>query len=257
MRWQEWRPTYEAIVADLALDPAADDASARRLRDLLDAAAGQRAWRVAEERLRGRPAVVVGCGPSLNGLEPPALVGQAQAGSRRQGPDGGEERKSRRDGMTDSWENRRCIVAADGASTRLMEIGVLPDIVVTDLDGAPEGLAWAASGGAVLLVHAHGDNADRLGAVPGLARRGPVAGTCQGDPNDLAPLRNLGGFTDGDRAVLLCEALGSTGARLAAFDLDAAPSRYSHRFDPARKPRKLAWAARILDDAARRFPIVR
>jgi hypothetical protein len=98
-------------------------------------------------------------------------------------------------------------------------------------------------------VHGHGDNLDRLDdLVPQL---GPfVAGTHQwaGDEAiDLRPLRNVGGFTDGDRAVALCEAYGVREVRLACFDFDAPPSRYSHAWDPTTKPRKLAWAKRIID----------
>jgi uncharacterized Rossmann fold enzyme len=137
--------------------------------------------------------------------------------------------------------------ACDGAVARLRELGVVPHLTVTDLDGEPDALRWAAEAGSMMVVHAHGDNRD---ALPLVSRFGPqVLGTHQVEPTpDLAPLVNVGGFTDGDRAVVLCEHLGALRVRLVGFDLEAPPSVYSHRWDPATKTRKLAWAQRIIED---------
>lgn len=207
-------------MADFGWDPADDMAAAQRLRALVP----RGGWRHVGTELKHRPrAVVLGCGPGLDDWN--ADVGDA------------------------------VIVAADGATSRLRQLGIVPRVVVTDLDGRLEDLQWAAEQGASLVVHAHGDNQDALDAVPDL---GPfVAGTCQCDAAGLEPLRNVGGFTDGDRAALLCWSMGVRRIELACFDMDAAPSEHSHRFDPAIKPRKLAWAKRILGDAvAAGAPIV-
>ncbi len=211
-----WRPTYEAILADFGWDAAADIASAKRLQ----AMAPKGAWRHVGTELKNRPrAVIVGCGPALESLRASDL------------PEG-------------------VVVAADGATSRLRELGIVPRVVVTDLDGDPEALLWAAQQGSSMVVHAHGDNPERLELVPELGAL--VAGSCQCDPTGLEPLRNLGGFTDGDRAALLCEAMAVRDIALSCFDFEAPPSKYSHQFDPGLKARKLDWARRVMEEAVGR-----
>ncbi len=213
----EWPDQYAAILREFGWSEADDRAAADALRALLPR---RDTFRHVGTELKHRPlATVVGCGPALDDLEANYLEG--------------------------------IVVAADGAATRLMELGVVPRVVVTDLDGPDDGLRWAAAQGSSMVVHAHGANRD---ALPLAAELGPfVAGTYQSTPAEaLQPLRNLGGFTDGDRAVRLCEAYGVRTVRLAGFDLDATPGRYSGTWDPATKPAKLAWARRILDGVRKR-----
>ncbi len=204
---------YEDILADFGWRESADAASAHALHARLT---GHDAFRDVGTELKHRPRViVVGCGPTLDSVKASNL------------PEG-------------------IVVAADGATSRLREIGVLPRVVVSDLDGDVDDLAWAAQQGASFVVHAHGDNQDRLQAIEHL---GPfVAGTYQStaDPA-LLPMRNIGGLTDGDRAVSLCERFRVKEVMLACFDFDAPPSRYSHHWDPDTKGRKLAWARRIIE----------
>ena len=214
MEWADWAPHDGAIRAEFGYGVAADRSAALQLRGLLPQPAPS--WRMLGVQLRNRRNLaILGCGPSLERTPPALLAGKV-------------------------------VVAADGASTWLRENGLLPNVVVTDLDGDEEDLVWAAAQGALMVVHAHGDNEDALrGVVP---RLGPLVwGTHQVEPAaELEPLRNLGGFTDGDRAVLLCEALGARNATLHGFDPEQSPSRYSGRFDPATKPAKLRWAERIV-----------
>jgi 2-amino-4-hydroxy-6-hydroxymethyldihydropteridine diphosphokinase len=213
--WREWQAFDQQIRADFSYPVEADHRAARRLRDLVPA---DHRLRDLVPLMRGRTDVtIVGCGPSLEG--------------------------ARVDGL---------VVAADGATEWLREQGVAPAVVVSDLDGDPQSLEWAAKRGAYVLAHAHGDN---LQAIHDVAPRlGPrLYGTYQGPPvPGLAPLGNVGGFTDGDRAVVLAEHLGARRARLVGFDFDAPPTRYSHRWDPATKMRKLAWAQRVVQDVRRR-----
>lgn len=209
----DWAPLYAGILQEFGWTESADRRAAETLHDLLPP---QDRWKHVGTELKHRRAVtVVGAGPALERLTTtdfPAGV----------------------------------VVAADGAAERLRELGIVPRVVVTDLDGDPDALRWAAAQGAAMVVHAHGDNRDRLAMV---AELGPfVCGTYQSTPDPaLAPLHNLGGFTDGDRAVVLCEAYDVRVVSLVAFDFEAEPSRYSHTWDPATKPRKLAWAKRIIE----------
>lgn len=89
------------------------------------------------------------------------------------------------------------LIAADGATTALLEEGLLPSIIVTDLDGNMDNIIDANKKGSILYVHAHGDNIDKIEKyVPQLNN---IIPTTQAEPENL--LENYGGFTDGDRAV--------------------------------------------------------
>jgi uncharacterized Rossmann fold enzyme len=219
MEWAAWEPRYRAICAQFGYREEDDLAAARELRALVPATSRFRDLGV---QVRNRRDVcVVGAGPSLERTRPDALAG-------------------------------RIVVACDGAATWLREGGLVPHLVVTDLDGAPADLEWAAAHGSAMVAHAHGDNRE---AIRDLAPRlGPqLYGTYQCAPRpELEPMRNVGGFTDGDRAVLLCEELGARSVLLFGFDFGAPPSRYSHRWDPATKSAKLAWAERLVGEAAAR-----
>jgi 2-amino-4-hydroxy-6-hydroxymethyldihydropteridine diphosphokinase len=213
MQYDAWRPTMEAIRREFGYDASRDLEAAVLLRTMVPATSRFRDLGV---QVRNRANLVVaGAGPSLEAA-PPAVF---------------------RD---------KVVVACDGATARLRELGVVPHLVVTDLDGEPEALAWAAALGSHMVAHAHGDNMPALRAL--VPRLGAVYGTHQVEPSPaLAPLENVGGFTDGDRAVLLCEHLGARAALLVGFDFDAEPSRYSHKWDPATKGAKLGWARRIVE----------
>jgi len=116
---------------------------------------------------------------------------------------------------------RITIVGVDGASRLLLETGILPHVVVTDLDGGDEPLLECCRRGSSMVVHVHGDN---IGAftrlVPAFRRAGcRVAVTRQTLLRGLSSRTVfIGGFTDGDRAVHLCILAGSTPV-LVSMDL--------------------------------------
>ena len=58
--------------------------------------------------------------------------------------------------------NNYTIVCADGAVTALLEEEVIPDIVVTDLDGKIEDIIDSNRKGAIMVVHAHGNNIENI-----------------------------------------------------------------------------------------------
>ena len=97
------------------------------------------------------------------------------------------------------------VVAVDGATKLLLEHGIKPSIVVSDLDGSWFAIE-KASKYAVIVVHGHGDNLFALKEV--VPRLENVCGTVQVLPSPLT--FNVGGFTDGDRAIsmiLFCKLL--------------------------------------------------
>ncbi len=58
------------------------------------------------------------------------------------------------------------IIAADGASAAFMDMGRVPEVICTDLDGNSESdiekEILACELGSIVLIHAHGDNLDKL-----------------------------------------------------------------------------------------------
>jgi hypothetical protein len=115
------------------------------------------------------------------------------------------------------------LVSADGATTALIEQKIAPDIVATDLDGNLDDILLANVRGANIVVHAHGDNIDKIASLTPFFTS--VLGTTQAQP--VGNLYNFGGFTDGDRALFLAVALGASEITLAGMDFGDVVTRYS------------------------------
>jgi hypothetical protein len=136
-------------------------------------------------------------------------------------------------------------IVAGSASGRVLALGIVPDILVTDLDGDIAPQLEISSKGAVTLIHAHGDNMDLITRyAPEF--EGPVVLTTQSEPSNT--VYDFGGFTDGDRAVCMARHFGSR-VRLLGFDF--ANPYPKPGGDPAFKARKLRWAERIIDTVLR------
>jgi uncharacterized Rossmann fold enzyme len=133
------------------------------------------------------------------------------------------------------------IISADGATGELVKKGIFPDIFTTDLDGNVEAQILANGKGAVAVIHAHGDNIQRLkDYVPFFP--GKITPTTQAKPFDK--VYNFGGFTDGDRAVMMARHFGATRILLIGFDFINA--RKQRDKDMGVKRRKLEWAHRLI-----------
>lgn len=115
------------------------------------------------------------------------------------------------------------LVAADGATTALIEQRIAPDIIVTDLDGNLDDILAANLRGANIVVHAHGDNSNKIANITPFFTN--VLGTTQAQP--LSNVYNFGGFTDGDRALFLSVALGASEIILAGMDFGDIVTKYS------------------------------
>ncbi|MEM2904576.1 MAG: 6-hydroxymethylpterin diphosphokinase MptE-like protein [Candidatus Bathyarchaeia archaeon] len=193
-----WMPWYQKIAEMLRLDRGRDEEATRILSALLEGRDTRPA--ALEERLKGRPVLVFGAGPSL-------------------------ERNLREvdlPRLSSDW----VVVAADGATTALTRFGKrMPDIIVTDLDGWMPDILAAHSQGAAVVVHGHGDNIRQLRRYVPLL--GSALGTTQVEPQPR--VYNLGGFTDGDRAVFLAYAMRAETIALAGMDLGTVIGRYSKR----------------------------
>jgi uncharacterized Rossmann fold enzyme len=207
MDYQTWLPVYERILADFGYDRAGDERARDRLAGLVAAFDESRLG-----SLDGASVAVAGAAPSLESEADVAAGADA-------------------------------VIAASVAADRLREVGVTVDLMVTDLDKTPGTARELTREGTPVAVHAHGDN------VPAVERWVPrfdgdnVLPTTQAEPK--GPVRNYGGFTDGDRAAFLADAFGAAELRFPGWDFD-------DESVGAEKRAKLAWAERLLHWLERR-----
>ena len=89
-------------------------------------------------------------------------------------------------------------IAADSSLKPLLENGIIPDIIVTDLDGDEDAIKKLSKKKSIFVIHAHGDNIKKLQMVKEIKN---CIGTTQTTP--FNKIQNFGGFTDGDRGVFL------------------------------------------------------
>ena len=204
MQFATWEPLYQSILKDFGFSPEMDEEAAMLLAKLLRDR--EPLLCAAKTIVAGHRVVVCGNAPTLD----KELVGLQE-----------------RDAV---------FLAADGATAVLLRHGIVPDMVVTDLDGPFPAILKANQMGSMVVVHAHGDNLDALNRyVPQLER---IIGTVQCRP--MPGLYNFGGFTDGDRCVFLAKELGAASITLVGFD-------YEDESVTPRKKRKLEWAKRLIE----------
>jgi len=215
-QWQHW---YNRIIEELNYDPIEDRRAAKILSHLLQDK--QIPLEELKRRIEGRPTIIFGAGPSL---------------------ETDIERIAHNTRLLETCS----LITADGATTGLITISRKnPDIVVTDLDGKIEDILAANNQGAIIVVHAHGDNIPLLQRYVGQLSK--VLGTTQVEP--CGGLRNFGGFTDGDRAVFLAEALGGSPLALVGMDLGEVTGRFSKMSvsSPKAKSVKLRFCKELLE----------
>ncbi len=198
--WMKW---YKEILQNFGFEKEDDEKSAEYLNDYLKNQFNSSEWNKKaiyfSDLPKGENIIVFGAGPSLK-----KHLHQLK-----------EEISKNQD--------KFILISADGATTALIEENIVPNIIVTDLDGKLEDILNANSQGAFLVVHAHGNNLEALKA--NLNRLKNVMGTTQSLP--LEYVHNFGGFTDGDRAVFLAVELGAKNIIMAGMDFGEVVTRYS------------------------------
>lgn len=194
----DWQPWYNKILETFGYDQCEDQRAADLLSVLLD----ERAGNVAElrELIENRPVFVFGAGPSLE-----------------------EDLKQV---MKEGLLQKTVTIVADGATTAFVQIsGLAPNVIVTDLDGVICDIVYARSMGAIVVIHAHGDNIDKLTKyVPTFSK---AVGSTQRHPR--SNVYNFLGFTDGDRAVFLAAGMGAKLIALAGMDFGFTVGKYSKK----------------------------
>ena len=208
MEWAVWKPIYHDILRDFCFDPIADIEAARVLASLTNKGDVPSFSTIVD--IMNKQVSICGAARTLE-----------------------EE--------IDTLPKGRTIISAGSATSRIMKKGILPDVIVTDLDGETEYEIEANSEGTLLFVLAHGDNMDKIREyVPQML--GPLVPTVQCQP--FGVLYNFGGFTDGDRAYLTVKHFGIEDIELIGWDLSKANSKPG--ISSNIKNKKLTWAGKII-----------
>ena len=137
------------------------------------------------------------------------------------------------------------LIVADGALRACLQRDIIPELIISDLDGYIPDIIWATQHGSKIIIHAHGDNISRVHQYS--AKLNPICMTST-YPSDGTFC--WGGFTDGDRATMMSLSLGCASIKLLGFDFNKVGS-FSGEYSP-RKMEKLVWAQRIINECKRR-----
>ncbi len=192
MQFIDWFPYYQQIREEFGYSTEKDQNAANLLSKMIRKKSMD--LKKLQKKIAGKDVLVIGAGPSLV------------------------------DNIDFIKKNRKYVkIVADGAVEALITNKIRPDIVVSDLDGNPTFLKKAEKLGAIMVVHAHGDNEDAIeNLVP---RFKNVIGSTQVMP--IENVYNFGGFTDGDRSVFMADEMGARTIVLVGMDLTEQTTKYS------------------------------
>ena len=142
--------------------------------------------------------------------------------------------------QSDTIIPRNNVIVADGALRACLERDILPTVIVTDLDGYLPDISWARNQGSEVILHAHGDNMARV-----FQHISDIVPTCITTTYPSLGSNCWGGFTDGDRALMMSLALNCNSIKMVGFNYNII-GNYSGEYSP-RKLEKLAWAKKIIE----------
>ena len=194
----EWQKRYSDILKEFNYSEKKDKESAILLNSILKKS------NVNEKiiaLIRGKTVFVIGSGPSLSAAIP--------------------ELKNFKKSIK---------IAADSSIKHLVENGITPDIIITDLDGDEDTLKKIAKTKSIFVVHAHGDNIEKLEFAKKFKN---CIGTTQSKSFDK--IQNFGGFTDGDRGVFLASHYGAKKIILFGMDFGDRIGKFSNTKRTERK----------------------
>jgi 2-amino-4-hydroxy-6-hydroxymethyldihydropteridine diphosphokinase len=207
-----WRKRYSQILDEFGYNEKNDIESAKILNSLLKNIFPLRKLR---EKIEDQNVFVIGAGPSLLSSIP--ILKKYNSATK---------------------------IAADGAVKALIDNNIIPDILVTDLDGDETSLKKIGKGKTIMIVHAHGDNFQKLGMVKKFIN---CIGTTE--TKSFGKINNFGGFTDGDRCVFLARHFGAKKIILFGMDFGNKIGMYSKEKIPNRltKIKKLRRGKKLLE----------
>jgi uncharacterized Rossmann fold enzyme len=219
MNYKDWEPIYNKISKDFDYPLKKEEISADFLNKILKNNKSKILEKLSN-KINDKQVIVFGAGPSIDIF----LNGDKETISDK------------------------TIMVADGATTALLNNQIFPDIIITDLDGKISDQLQSNSNGSILIVHAHGDNVEKIRKYKSEFKN-DVIGTVQINPDAYKNLSNFGGFTDGDRAVFIAEHFNAKEVYLVGFDFDSLNGKYSlleHK-DKSQKIKKLKWCKILVE----------
>jgi len=193
-----WNSRYNEILKEFNYNKREDTDSA----EFLDSILGERNHiKKIQDLIKNQNVFVIGAGPSLSNAIP----------------------------MLQHFKKTIKIVA-DSAVKPLIDNGIKPDIVVTDLDGDETTFREIGKSKTIFVVHAHGDNISKLNFIENFKN---CIGTTQTRP--FGKIQNFGGFTDGDRAVFLASYFNAKKIILFGMDFGKRIGKFSNTKPAERK----------------------
>jgi uncharacterized Rossmann fold enzyme len=117
------------------------------------------------------------------------------------------------------------LISADGATSYVISKGIIPNLIVTDLDGTIQDQLGAQIKGSIPIVHIHGDNLTTVSQNIDQLSKKEFLITTQTTP--LPGSFNFCGFTDGDRIVCLSTLMSASKIGLIGFDFGSEIGKYS------------------------------
>lgn len=219
MQFIDWFPYYQEIREEFGYSTEKDQNAAYLLSKLIRKKSVS--LKKLQKKIAGKDVLVIGAGRSLD------------------------------DNIDFIRRNKKYVkVVADGAVEALITNKIRPDIVVSDLDGNPTFLKKAEKLGAIMVIHAHGDNENAIEKL--VPRFKNVIGSTQVMP--LENVYNFGGFTDGDRGVFMADEMGARTIVLVGMDLTDQTTKYSAGkvVNEELKRKKLRKAKRLLELLSKR-----
>ena len=206
MKWEKWKPLYEKILKEFGYDESMDRKAAITAAEI-SKNLNKIDLEDLKKMLQFKPVTI--CGAAMQNADVARIKG--------------------------------IVMAADEATSFLLAHEKLPDIVVTDLDGDIDDLIEANKKGSIAIIHAHGDNIDKIKSwLPKF--EGKIMVTTQTEPFD--DIYDFGGFTDGDRAYCIAKHFHACRIFLLGFDFENVVEKEGK--DSKIKARKLKWAERII-----------
>ena len=207
-----WKTQFKEIRKEFGYLEKDDLTSVRKLNSLLK---GKNSKRQFQNMIQGKTVFIIGAGPSLT--KSLKYIKKSKDVTK---------------------------IVADGAVRALLEKNIKPNILVTDLDGDLKSIEKIGKTRIPIIVHAHGDNYEKLEIVKKLKN---VVGSTQ--TRKIGKIENFGGFTDGDRCVFLAEYFNASKIVLIGMDFGQKIGKYSkHRIvDRKIKIKKLKFGKKIVE----------
>ena len=212
-----WESKYREIIKDFGYSRKEDAQSCKLLDSLLPKNTEVKKIR---DLIENKPVFVIGAGPSLSSCI--SILKKHKKITK---------------------------IVADGATKAIIENNLKADIVVTDLDGDIKSLKKAGRTNTIMIVHAHGDNTEKIHLVKYFKN---CIGTTQ--TKSVGKVHNFGGFTDGDRCVFLANHFKAKKIILLGMDFGTRIGKYSKTIVPNRttKIKKLHRGKELLEWLAKK-----